>query len=357
LTKLHDRARIQLQHTEDNGIYLPIWEKGELHNMLYGTGKYTYELTDWKANYPSGWSPIEVTGLSIDSHDRLYALNAWNAGEYPVTVFDREGNLLNTWGQECCTHNHGSCIGPDDSIYIADDGNHTVGKYTTEGTLLLMLGKKGQPSNTGYVAVSEDWKRRDVLEAIATTKRGGPPFNRPTDVALSAAGEIYVSDGYGNARVHKFTPEGELLFSWGEPGKGPDQFMLPHAVAVDKRGRVLVADRHNNRIQIFNAQGNYLTEWRDLVLPTDIFIDDDQTVYVSELLPRVSIFNIDGKLLARWGNEGRTNEDPLFVTLHAITVDSRGDIYVAEVMGLLQGTPFLATRTTRMIQKFSRKKS
>jgi DNA-binding beta-propeller fold protein YncE len=320
--------------------------------MSYGTGKFTYELADWQARFPEGWSPIEVNALAIDSQDRLYA---FNTGEYTVTVFDREGNLLNTWGEKIFEHSHGAFISPDDSIYYADDGNHTVNKLTLEGKLLMTLGKKGQPSDTGFSWVTETGERRNFMDALMSVKRGGPPFNSPTGVALSAAGEIYVADGYGNARVHKFSPDGQLLISWGEPGKGPGQFIVPHAVAVDKRGRVLVADRHNNRIQIFDAQGKYLTEWGGLELPTSIFIDDEQTVYVAELLPRVSIFDIEGKLLARWGNEGRTKEDPLFVNLHAIIVDSRGDFYVGEVMGIYKDNPFLATRKTRMIQKFSRK--
>jgi DNA-binding beta-propeller fold protein YncE len=321
--------------------------------MSYGSGKYTYELANWQAKFPAGWTPIEVNAVAVDSKDRLFA---FNTGEYPVTIFDREGNLKSTWGEKLVSHSHGAYFGPDDALYYADDGNHTVRKLTTEGQVLMTLGTPDKPSDTGYTTIGPDGKALFIIDAIATTKRGGPPFNAPTDVALSPSGEIFVSDGYGNARIHKFTRDGKLLLSWGEPGKNPGQFVVPHAVAVDKNGRVLVADRHNNRIQIFDEKGKYLTEWGDLMFPTDIFIDRDQTVYVSELTrPGISIFDINGHLLARWGNEGRTKEDPLFVTLHSITVDSRGDIYVAEVMGVLKGTPFLATRTTRMIQKFIRK--
>ncbi|MBN1188435.1 MAG: 6-bladed beta-propeller [Dehalococcoidales bacterium] len=322
--------------------------------MVYGEGKYTYELADWHAEYPGGWQPVEVNGLAVDSQDRLYA---FNTGEYPVTVFDSNGKLVKNWGGDTYGHSHGAYIGPDDSLYYADDGNHTVNKMTTDGKILMTLGTKGKPSDTGYMTVDASGKKLNVFEAIATTKRGGPPFNAPTDIALSPSGEIYVSDGYGNARVHTFTADGKLLFSWGEPGHGPSQFVVPHAVAVDKQGRVFIADRHNNRLQIFDEKGKYLEEWTsDLKFPTDIFIDKDQTVYVSELMrPGISIFDINGKLLARWGNEGRTKEDPLFVTLHAIVVDSQGSIYVAEVMGMQAGTPFLATRKTRMIQKFTRK--
>ena len=320
--------------------------------MPYGTGKYTYELAKWQAKYPVGWSPIEVNAVAVDAQDRLYA---FNTGDYPVTVFDRDGNLIKTWPKETFQHNHGATFGPDGSIYCADDGNHTVGKFTPDGKVLMALGTKGKPSDTGYTLVSETGKPLHIMESIKTTKRGGPPFNSPTDVALSASGEIFVSDGYGNARVHKFSADGKLLFSWGEPGSGQSQFAVPHAIAIDKQGRILVADRHNNRIQIFDAQGKFATQWTDVELPTDIFIDKDQIVYVSDLIPRVSIFNIDGKLLARWGNEGTTKENPLMVTLHSIAVDSRGDIYAAEVMGIHQGTPFFATRTTRMIHKFVRK--
>ncbi len=319
---------------------------------LYGTGKYTYELAKWQASYPKGWSPIEVNAIAVDAQDHLYA---FNTGDYPVTVFDRDGKLLKTWPKETFTHNHGATIARDGSIYCADDGNHTVRRFTPDGKVTLTLGTKDKPSDTGYTLTSADGKPIHIMEAIKTTKRGGPPFNSPTDVALSASGEIFVSDGYGNARVHKFSPDGKLLLSWGEPGSGASQFVVPHAIAIDGKGRILVADRHNNRIQIFDAQGKSLTQWTDVELPTDIFIDKDQTVYVSELIPRVSIFNIEGKLLARWGNEGTSKENPLFVTLHSIVVDSRGDLYVAEVMGIHQGTPFLATRTTRMIQKFLRK--
>jgi DNA-binding beta-propeller fold protein YncE len=321
--------------------------------MPYGKGKYTYELVDWQAKFPGGWSPVEVNSLVVDSKDRLYA---FNTGEYPVTVFDREGNLLKTWGGKFFGHSHHALIGPDDSIYYADDGNHTVSKLTLEGKLLMTLGKKDQPSDTGFSWVTETGERRPFMDALMSVKRSGPPFNGPTHIALSASGEIYVTDGYGNARVHKFSPDGKLLLSWGEPGKGPGQFIVPHAIAVDKRGRVLVADRHNNRIQVFDAKGKYLDEWGGLELPTDIVIDDDQTVYVAELAPRISIFDIKGKLTARWGNEGRTKEDPLMVTLHTIAVDSRGDIYVGEVMGIYKkDDPFLISRKTRMIQKFARK--
>jgi len=309
--------------------------------MAYGTGKYTYELVDGWAKCPDGWSFIDVGGVSIDSQDRVYILSR---SARPISVFDREGNFLTSWGGGFSKRAHGSYSGPDGSIYGTDDGTHIVSKFSPDGKLLLTLGNKDQPSDTGYKPKS------DLLESLATIKRGGPPFNRPTGVALSSSGEIYVSDGYGNARVHKFSPDGKLLLSWGEPGTGPGQFRLPHSIWVDKRERVWVADRENSRIQIFDARGKFLSQWTDLLRPTDIFIDDEETVYVSELGLRVSLFTIDGELLSRWGCQRQDKETDLFVAPHTIAVDSHGDIYVGEVAMTAAGVD----RGSRTIQKFAR---
>ncbi len=310
--------------------------------MSYGRGKYTYELVDGWAKCPEGCSFSDVVGLSIDSQDRVYVLNR---GAHKVMVFDREGNLLTSWREGLFKSVHGIHIGPDGSIYFADAGNHTVSKFTPEGKLLLVLGNKDQPSDTGYTQ-----KSASFTETLATIKRGGPPFNRPTDIALSSSGEIYVSDGYGNARVHKFSPDGTLLLSWGEPGDAPGQFRLPHCLCVDKQGRVWVADRENHRIQIFDARGEFLEQWTDFQLPHAVFIDNEETVYIAEL-PRVSIFSIDGNLLARWGSEGQNKETDLFVAPHCIAVDSHGDLYVGEV----SMTYAKIDRGARTVQKFARR--
>ena len=310
--------------------------------MLYGDGKYKYELVDGWAKLPEGWSFKDVAGLSVDSQDRVYILNR---SDHPVMVFDLDGNLLTSWGEGFFNRAHGSCIGSDGSVYCTDDGNHTVSKFTPQGKLLQVLGSKDQPSDTGYKPKS------NLLESLATIKRGGPPFNRPTGVTLSSSGEIYVCDGYGNARVHKFTPDGVLLFSWGEPGNTPGQFTLPHSIWVDKRDRVWVTDRENNRIQIFNARGEFLSQWTDLLRPTDIFIDDEETVYVSELGLRVSLFTIDGELLSRWGCQRQDQETDLFVAPHTIAVDSHGDIYVGEVAMTAAGVD----RGPRTVQKLARR--
>jgi len=312
--------------------------------MPYGSGKYTYELVDGWAKLPEGESFLDVCGLAVDSQDRVYILNR---SAHPVMVFNREGNLLTTWGEGFFKRAHGSCIGPDGSVYCTDDGHHIVSKFTPQGKLLMTLGNKDQPSDTGFVHTPG----MTMTACLPTIKRGGTPFNRPTGVAISPSGEIYVSDGYGNARVHKFSPDGSLLLSWGEPGDAPGQFKLPHSIWVDKQERVWVPDRENGRIQIFNAQGEFLDQWTELGRPTDIFIDEEEAVYVSELTQRVSIFASDGKLLARWGSQEQDKETALFLAPHTIAVDSHGDIYVGEVAK----TFAKIDRGSRTVQKFARR--
>jgi hypothetical protein len=310
--------------------------------MPYGTGKYTYELVDGWVKLPEGWSFLDVGGVSVDSQDRVYI---FNRSDHPIIVLDREGNFLTSWGEGLFKRAHGSGVGSDDSIYCTDDKNHTVRKFTPEGKLLMTLGNEDQPSDTGYV---QDWF--EFFWSLTTITNGGPPFNRPTGVALSSSGEIYVADGYGNARVHKFTPDGKLLLSWGEPGYAPGQFRLPHNIWVDKQDRVWIPDRENSRIQVFNSQGKFLSQWEDVLRPTDICMDDEGIVYIPELCLRVSIFTPEGKLLSRWGGGGADQDKSLFLAPHAIAVDSRGDLYVGDVSWAHNKID----RGPRTVQKFTR---
>jgi hypothetical protein len=259
-------------------------------------------------------------------------------------IFNRDGVFLDSWGEGYFTRPHGSRFDSYGFLYCSDDTDHIVSKFTHDGKLLKVLGKKGKPSETGYKP------HQNLMDSLRSIKHGGPPFNRPTGVAFSSKGEMYVSDGYGNARIHKFSPSGELLFSWGEPGSGPGEFMLPHNVWVDTYDRVWVPDRENNRIQIFDEYGKFISEWINLNRPTDIFIDKNNVVYVSELAPSVSIFTLDGELLTRWGSEGKNPTFNLFIAPHAITVDSRGDIYVGEV----SMTSANIDKGGRTVQKFTK---
>lgn len=311
--------------------------------MTYGSGKYSYELLKGWAKYPEEWALLDVCGLAIDTQDRVYVLNR---STHPVIVFDREGNRLTTWGEGLFRRAHGAGIGPDGAIYCTDDELHVVYKFSPEGELLQTLGNKGRPSDTGY---DPEWF--DFFWSLTTITRGGAPFNRPTGVAISTTGEIYVSDGYGNARVHKFSPYGTLLLSWGEPGFAPGQFRLPHSVCLDNQENVWIPDRENNRIQIFNPQGKLVDEWTDLIRPTDVCIDREGTVYITELGLRVSIFTGEGKLLTRFGNkDGKDKETALFLAPHTIRVDSKGDLYIGEVSKTYTGID----KGLQTLQKFVR---
>ncbi|MDB5348792.1 MAG: hypothetical protein JWN86_39 [Planctomycetota bacterium] len=317
-----------------------------------------FEADDHWAKLPPGWSWVETTAVATDDQDRVYV---FNRGEHPVIVLDREGGFLHSWGEGMFARPHGIFIGPDNAVYCTDDLDHTVRKFTLEGRLLLTLGTSGRPSDTG--ATSVDF--RSIV-------RAGPPFHFPTNTAISPEGDLYVSDGYGNARIHKFSSEGIHLLSWGEPGSGPGQFRVPHGIAVAPDGIVHVADRENSRIQRFTADGDYLSEWVDVARPCQIFIDGIGTAYVAELgflagmwpgttapagAPggRVSIFDGDGRLLARSGGGRNPCSPGDFFAPHGIWVDSRGDFYVTEVTMSAGGNRGLVSKDCHTLQKFVRK--
>ena len=256
---------------------------------------------------------------------------------------------------------HGITVGPDQMLYCTDDGNHTVRKFTPEGKLLFTLGTMNKPSDTGY-----DGKD------TGTVARPGGPFNRPTNLAVSPKGDLYISDGYGNCEVHQFSASGELKRSWGVPGSGPGQFFLPHGIAVAADGRVFVCDRENDRIQIFSPDGEYLSEWSDTQRPTHIVFDPEGRAYVSELWwhpgmksqrhgpitqarqGRVSVYDKEGRLLTRWGTLEATAPGS-FAAPHGIAVDSRGDIYVSEVTWTFAVSRGLAPADCHTFQKFNLK--
>ena len=276
-----------------------------------GAGKYTYDLVEDWAKLPDGWV-LGQTAIVTDSQDRVYL---FNRSDHPLIVLDRDGNYLTSWGEGVLHDAHGMFIDGEGNLYMPVKNNHVVLKYTREGNLLLTLGTWDQPSDTGWSGNYSD----PALQAAG-------PFNRPSDVGLDAQGDMYISDGYGNARVHKFSASGDLLFSWGAPGKtAPGEFHVPHGVWVHTDGRVFVADRENNRIQIFSPDGAFLDQWNDFARPCDIYVDSDNTMFVVELDAFVSIVTIDGQLITRW--PAPTAADP-GTGAHALWLDSRGDIYV-----------------------------
>jgi len=301
----------------------------------FGSGEFRYQVVDNWAKRPRCWPFTDVAGVGVDSKDRVYV---FNRSQHPVMVFDKDGNFIRSWGEGVFARPHGVFIDSDDVIWCTDDWDHTVRRFDTNGNLLLTIGTPGVHSDTGYDG-------RD----IRSIKRAAPPFNRPTKAVLSPSGELYVTDGYGNARVHKFSKEGKHLLSWGEPGSGPGQFILPHSITVSKHGKVYVADRENRRIQVFDAEGRFIAAWPNLERPTDMVLVNDMYLIVSELNHRVSVWDLNGTLLTSWGGEeGRSNDAGLFISPHAVAVDSRGVLYVGEVGDTNAGYD----RGSRAVQKF-----
>ncbi len=275
--------------------------------MTFGTGSYTYKVVEDWAKLPEGWQWGWMPAVACDSQDRVYV---YSRSEHPLMIFDRDGNFLTTWGDDVLKSAHGIYIDGDDNVYCVDHADHCVHKFNSQGELVMTLGTPGQPA-----------------------AKDGDPFNKPTDAAVASTGELFVSDGYGNARVHKYSPEGELLLSWGERGDGPGQFNLSHGVRVDKFDRVWVCDRENHRIQIFDLEGHFLEERTGLLKPNTIYFDPgEEVVYVAELAHQVSIYTLDGELITQWGGAQSSEKPGEFLAgPHGIWVDSHGDLYVSEV--------------------------
>ena len=316
----------------------------------------SYRVVEGWEQLPEGYEHRDVVGVDVDAQDRVYVFTRQKAR---VIVYERDGTFVRSWGEDFFTERaHGLTVAPDGTILCVDEGSEVVYRFTAEGELLQTIGNKGVASDTGYDG------------SLTSIVRGGPPFNRPTNVAVAPNGELYVSDGYGNARVHRFSASGELIQSWGEPGNGPGQFNLVHGVAVAADGRVFVADRENDRIQIFSPDGEFLEEWTHIQRPTNIRFGRDGRAYVSELWRklsddsfrlgpttedrpgRVSVLAPDGTVLSRWGGPERCAPGN-FVAPHDICVDSHGDVYVGEVtwtFGISRGE---VPEGCHMFQKFA----
>jgi sugar lactone lactonase YvrE len=268
---------------------------------------------EW-AQLPEGVDVLAAS-VTVDANDNVYCFS--RVKEHPVVVFDRDGNFLRSWGAGLFAFPHTIRADKDDNLWLVDRDHAQMMLFTTEGKLLRTIGTKGFRSDTG---VPPDDFRSDAYQKVT---HGGSPFNLPTDIDVAPSGDMFVTDGYGNARVHKFGADGILVKSWGEPGTAPGQFRLPHGVWIDRRGRVLVADRENDRVQIFDQDGRLLTVWpTKLIGPAVFYVDDEDVVYIVEHnAGMVSVLTLDGERLAHWG-------DPAFRSCHGIWGDSRGDLYV-----------------------------
>ncbi|HCL25581.1 MAG TPA: hypothetical protein DHW65_04435, partial [Dehalococcoidia bacterium] len=238
---------------------------------------------------------------------------AFQRKEPPMLIFDRDGNLTGSWGNGSFEFAHGIHIA-DDIIYVTDRNTSVCIMYTLDGKPIQMLGRHGVHSDTGCENPGD------------LVPRAAGPFNYPAELVPSASGDLYVADGYRNSRVHRFSNDGQLKKSWGEPGKqAPNEFHLPHSILVDG-DNVVVCDRENDRIQIFGLDGDFKEIWDDIQRPMDISMDTEGNYMVSEgqrdNSARISILDKKGAVLSRFDCRGSG---------HGSWIDSRGDIYLGGV--------------------------
>ena len=281
-------------------------------------------VPDWP-QLPAGWNFRETPGIAADGREHVYVIHR---GEHPIMEFDGEGRFIQSFGDGLFERPHAIRIDAEGNIWTVDDGSHVVLKMDRLGRIQMVLGRwrsstASPPYTPGGAAPSSDLRgiRDDQIVR----------FNRPTDVAWAANGDIYVSDGYGNSRVVKFSRDGQLLRIWGTKGTDPGQFNTPHSIAIDKQGRVYVADRENYRIQIFDSDGTFLQQWSHVGAPWGLHITPDQFLYMADgYNNRILKLNLEGKVLGSFGSPGKLSGQ--FSYLHHLSVSPAGAIYTAEIL-------------------------
>ncbi len=276
---------------------------------------------------PDGMVLGQVSGVAVDSHNHVFvfhrAENSWAADKtHPITAptilcFDgASGKLLSSWGENRFLEPHGLRVDAHDNVWVTDRALQQVFKFSHDGKLLLTIGT-------------------ERVAGVDATH-----FDKPTDIAFTPDGSLYVGDGYGNNRVAKFSSDGKFLFDWGHKGQGPGEFDLPHSVAVDAQGNVYVADRNNARIQVFDGNGKFLKAWKspELGRPWSLTIGPDNLLYVvdgGDLKPagpdrgRLLKLDLSGKILAQWSRFG--NYDGQIYWGHDLAVGKDGAVYVGDV--------------------------
>lgn len=274
------------------------------------------------------WS--DMPGITIDGQGQIWLFTRTSV---PVQVYDAKGNFVRAWGEGLIGAAHYIRIDHEGMVWLADAKDHVVLRCTPEGKVLQTLGTRGQPG------------------CDATH------LNQPTDMAISPQGDVFVSDGYGNARIAHFDKQGKFVNQWGKMGTGPGEFSFPHSIVMDSQGRLYVADRSNNRIQVFDQSGKFLAQWRNLLVPWGLYISrgpngeeyvwacgsspmpwrpEDQLLGCPPKDQLVMKFDTSGKLLQLWtfpkGEDGKEKPGELN-WLHAVAVDAQGNLYVGDIKG------------------------
>lgn len=271
-----------------------------------------YEVSTTWAALPSGTQWGETSSVTSDAKGNILVLRRVDPAFF---VFNPQGKLMKSWGEGLFKWAHGIRVDRDGFIWATDGQDNLVYKFTMDGQVLLKLGQKG----------------------VAGDNNSPGTFNRPTDVAVAANGDFFVSDGYGNSRVVKFSKDGKFIkIIGGTKGAEPGQFNLPHSVVIDSRGRLLVGDRQNARVQIFDQNGKFLEMWAGLGKPYGLYIAKDDTLYVGDADGGTITIAKNGKPVDVIRDLGRP---------HWVTLDPGGAIYMADVRAqmvkkiLHKGTP------------------
>ena len=292
------------------------------------TGEAYHVVSNWP-RLPKGLILGQVTGIDVDSQGNVFVFHraerVWNGEPIQSEVIPsptvlvlngKSGEMIEQRAAATFVMPHGLTIDQDDNIWLTDVGLHQVFKYNHKGNLLMVLGERG--------VAGEDSSH----------------FNMPTDVAIAPDGSFYVSDGYGNSRITRFSADGTFMASWGSKGPNAGQFDVPHNIALDSQGRVYVADRGNARIQIFDGSGKFIQEWKGASFgrPWAVRFDSNGNLYVvgggdqNDFWPdRARILKVDpqGQILASFGSYGKAPGQ--FIWPHTIAIGPDGAIYVGEV--------------------------
>lgn len=272
-----------------------------------------YRVVENWAQFPPGvtkWGA--ATGVDVDAHDNVYVLHRNES--MPIMVFDRNGKFLRAWGQGLFKTTHFLRVDRSGSVWVTDRGDMQAFKFDLNGKPLMTLGKKG---------ITGDNTSHDT-------------FNGMADLAVAKNGDLFIADGEGpNTRVVRFAKDGSFMKWWGGKGVDPGQFNVPHSIAIDSKGLVYVADRSNNRIQIFDQTGRFLRQWTNFGTPWGLFIKGDRIYVVDGTANNCLLIASlkDGRVLEKIG--GLNNPT-------AVTVDSKDAIYVGEVNG---------TNVTKLVKK------
>lgn len=264
---------------------------------------------DWP-KLREGWELGQVVGAASDSRGRYYVYHR-GSGAPQLLCFDRDGEPLASWGEDVYVRPHMAECDDGDNIWLIDDGGHILYLYSPEGEILMTLGTRG--------VAGED----------------GSHFNKPTDIAFGPEGEFYVSDGYGNRRVAKFSGDLEFLGQWGSEGAGEGEFILPHGLTTDPDGIVYVADRDNWRVEVFTPDGEFIKQWTHIGRPFTIVYAHDGFFYVCDGdVGRVTKLDRQGEIVGFFGEPG---EGPGQLSgAHDIAVARNGDILLAHLDGRAQ---------------------